>query len=29
VENRLRKLRRINATEEHQELNVIYKRTFQ
>lgn len=29
VENRLRKLRRINATEEYQELNVIYKRTFQ
>lgn len=29
VENRLRKLRRIGATEEHQQLNAIHKRTFQ
>ncbi|MDB9493125.1 PipX family protein [Spirulina major CS-329] len=29
VENRLRKLRRINALEDYQDLNLIYKRTFQ
>ncbi len=29
VETRLRKLRRISATAEHETLNKIYKRTFQ
>jgi PII interaction protein X len=29
VENRLRKLRRINALEDYKDLNLIYKRTFQ